>query len=342
MNVFVARKGESVNIVESQMIPVINRLNELNLNTKLAVHSYDKNKYRPSGDIIVYKNIIALSRMDDIDYFYIRTVFEFLKLFCFRWIFNRGFKLLFDFRALVSEESFLLHKSRIRKAVLAQIEKFIYLKADRVHAVSHVLRKHLNSKYGIREVKVIPCCTSKNYLKDIKKSDEIKFVYVGGMSKWQRFDAILDVFKGISEDMKNTSLTVITTRKEHAERLLKDKKIASAEVKSLSHAEVIEDLRKYDFGFLLRDNILLNNVASPIKFIEYISQGLIPIISIGVGDYSELVNSNSIGAVLNLKNKKLDTELLNTLIHDQQIHKKLYELSGEFLWEENINKDFFQ
>ena len=50
-----------------------------------------------------------------------------------------------------------------------------------------------------------------------------------------------------------------------------------------------------DFGLLLRENNIVNNVASPTKFAEYLMAGLPVIISNGIGDFSYFVRFKNVG-----------------------------------------------
>jgi len=149
-------------------------------------------------------------------------------------------------------------------------------------------------------------------------------------------------YKKVSTEITNTSLTIITLDKEQANKSLTSKNITDVEVKSMSQEEVIKDLQNYDFGFLLRDDILLNNVASPIKFVEYISQGVMPIVSKGIGDYSALVEQYSLGIVIDIKEGFLDIDKIKSIMDDKEVHKRLYKISEDYLWENNIDINFFE
>ena len=48
----------------------------------------------------------------------------------------------------------------------------------------------------------------------------------------------------------------------------------------------------------MRDNVLVNNVASPVKVAEYLACGLPIIMTKGIGDYSEDLNREGIGLLL--------------------------------------------
>jgi glycosyltransferase involved in cell wall biosynthesis len=53
-----------------------------------------------------------------------------------------------------------------------------------------------------------------------------------------------------------------------------------------------------DLGLLLRERTLVNEVASPVKFGEYLAAGVPVVITDGVGDLSTLVNDRGVGVVL--------------------------------------------
>lgn len=56
-------------------------------------------------------------------------------------------------------------------------------------------------------------------------------------------------------------------------------------------------------GLLLREKSLVNEVASPTKFAEYMLCGLPCILTEGIGDYSRLAREHDIGTVINDLNK---------------------------------------
>ena len=53
-----------------------------------------------------------------------------------------------------------------------------------------------------------------------------------------------------------------------------------------------------DYGLLIRENSFTNQVASPVKFAEYLCCGLPVIISERLGDYSEFVEKNGCGYII--------------------------------------------
>lgn len=271
------------------------------------------------------------------EWVYLRSPLMFLRFFIYRKRKSFSFKLFYDFRGLVHEESFMRNRNKIRRYVLFQLEKFAYKYADYVGAVSVNMKNVIENLFRSKSrVYVTPCCISE--VKGKNKSGgkgEINFVYVGGLSSWQCFDEILKLYRSISNNIPST-LTIISKQIELAKLKVKDAQVTEVEYKTMSQQEVTKDLINYDFGFLLRENILLNRVASPIKFLEYTSSGVIPIISRNVGDFSEEVVKNKIGIVLDNNNEFNYCELLR-LRDDAEIYGKLKSFSEKYTWDNYVS-----
>jgi len=60
---------------------------------------------------------------------------------------------------------------------------------------------------------------------------------------------------------------------------------------------VVPSLRLCDFGILIREDTVTNQVASPTKYAEYLKAGLKVIISDNIGDMSAEVSANNLGYV---------------------------------------------
>lgn len=266
---------------------------------------------------------------------YCRDFRSFYKYYILRKIFRFDYLIYYDFRGLVSEESFLRNNNKFRKQVLSVIEKNIYRKADLLGAVSNCFAEYLLRKYGFREIQVIPCginhlCLKKRNEKLLEKP--LSFVYVGGLSKWQKFDKIVTIYTQIEQKI-NSSFSIYTPNRLEAKKILLEYKVKNFKIETLSQNELQMKLSDYDFGFLVRDNILLNNVASPVKFLEYTSNGVIPIISDGIGDYSKLVKEKKLGIVLD-RFDKISINEIHNLYNDRKIFDRLFQFSKNYLWHE--------
>ncbi|MCK4662711.1 MAG: glycosyltransferase [Bacteroidales bacterium] len=343
MNFFIAPFRLKEGVIRSQLLNLTNQLNQYNNDNYILINANEKYRLEDKyTNIIYYSNLKDELRKNknDLKFIYTRSIFDFLKVFFAKKINNYKYKIIFDFRGLAYAESFLRNNSKIRSFILLIIEKFAYRKADIIHCVSNSFQEYLVEKFGNRNIKVIPCSVTKNHRKNNKNNSLIKFLYLGGISKWQNYEKTLILYKKIEFELKNCSLTIISNDIEQARKIIINYDIKNFEIKSLKHEEVINELPNYDYGFLLRDNILLNNVSSPIKFIEYISQGVIPIVSKGVGDYSTLVENEKIGIIVDMNKLQIDSLILKNLYQSDEIYEKLYNVSNKYLWK-NTTKNFF-
>ena len=267
---------------------------------------------------------------------YCRIPQIFLKYYMLKKLLGLKYVIYYDFRGLISEESYFRNNNKFKKKILQFVEKIIYKYADHLGTVSNNFAKYLNSKYGYRAVQVTPCGINEVVLKNRQNfslNDEIRFVYVGGLSKWQKFDTIVKIYASI-ENQVRTSLTVYTASQKEAKDILLKHHVKNYNVETLNQKELLKVLPKYDFGFLIRDNILLNQVASPVKFLEYTSHGVIPIISEGIGDYTSLVKENNLGIILNnIINNEIIINEIKKLLNDSSIFQRLFQFSQNFLWE---------
>lgn len=273
------------------------------------------------------------------EWVYIRRPKLFLKYFLLRKVNNYSYKIFYDFRGLSHCESYLRNNSEIRRFIIYNLERYASKKADHLGAVSnklgYVIRNNFKSK---KPLYITPCCISDVKLKEPVMQEQVNFVYVGGLSLWQCFEDVLDAFKSVSKKIPNSTLTIITKQIESAKIKVSEAKLEKVSYKTLTHEQVLEVLPKYDFGFLLRKNIFLNNVASPVKFLEYTSNGVIPIVSSGIGDFSEEAVANKIGLVLNSEKSIIDSDNLFNLLNDPGIYKRMQKFSQQYTWDKYIGK----
>ena len=115
------------------------------------------------------------------------------------------------------------------------------------------------------------------------KETEILFVYSGGMHKWQKIEDAISTFITYAKN-KEAKFLILTLDKEVAQGLI-EKQDENLQNKFIIHSTTNKEVYKYlnaaDIAFLLRDDVVLNQVASPTKLAEYMFCGL-PIISTNV------------------------------------------------------------
>jgi len=64
-----------------------------------------------------------------------------------------------------------------------------------------------------------------------------------------------------------------------------------AEVKYVPLKDLSTEMAKYKYGFMLREKMIINEVATPTKMNSYMAAGVIPIFSNVIGDFTDVFRS---------------------------------------------------
>jgi glycosyltransferase involved in cell wall biosynthesis len=183
--------------------------------------------------------------------------------------------------------------------------------ANAIICVSKVLASRLIERHGVSRSKivVVPCCVdSKRFLDGSREearrrfglTDRFVVVYLGSLEWYQLPHECLRIFKLIKSVRKEAYFLAITTHPERMTAAIKSAGLSMCDytVISLPSHEVPSALKAGDLGLLLRAPHPVNEVASPVKFAEYLAAGLPVVLTPGIGDYSELLVERNLGACL--------------------------------------------
>jgi glycosyltransferase involved in cell wall biosynthesis len=225
-----------------------------------------------------------------------------------------GVRIVYDVRGAVPEE--IGHhakgfKNKAKQWLFTLLERFAITHATRTNAVTDALSEHMAAKYGRRADTRIPCCLpglpvfSGSLRQSMRRSlgfPELAAVYVysGGVSKWQMFDQMVSVFRKIHLKDADARLLVLTPDLEKAAAVLSGQlPDCSYVLKSVKQDDVLSHLVAGDVGFLLREESIVNQVAFPIKFGEYLAAGLSVITSPGLTEIAGIISKEELGLVVN-------------------------------------------
>src|SRR5690606_12687918 len=127
--------------------------------------------------------------------------------------------------------------------------------------------------------------------------ERLVITYCGSMAWYQLPQQALRIFRAIAASEPRAHILAVTTQPDVMRRELAAAQIddRQASVLSVPPPDVSQYLAAGDLGLLLRDDTVVNRVASPVKFGEYLAAGLPVIISEGVGDYSDAVRRHRLG-----------------------------------------------
>ena len=288
----------SLGIIQSQVINKGNHFFSKKYDA-IVYHCNEQNKKKLNDlkieDIRWYRSVFnSILKLPKGSHLYTRNIWEFALMFLFIKIIRRHY-LIYDYRGLASSEFSFNNGNKIKRSIINLFEKLPSKFANEIHTVSLKFKEFLSEHYNTHVNHVVPCLVNKiSSFDNPNINGEIKLIYVGGMNKWQKIEEILVYFNTIQTKL-DCSLTIITGDQEKLKPYLTKYKHLNIQTLSGNNDFVIKELRKHHVGFLFRDDLIFNQVASPVKFLAYITNGVIPIMSNNIGDYSDLTKNLEIG-----------------------------------------------
>ncbi len=199
------------------------------------------------------------------------------------------------------------------KEAIHQWEKQSVLQSDFHIAVSSELVNYWQQRYQYNSNQhvIIPCTLNSGFkahaltAQEINTTrqqigfgdDDIVLVYSGSTAGWQSFDLLKTFLSRVLMAEARVKVLFLSEQDKNVDAL---KALFPGRIlqRFVSHKEVTSILTACDYGILIREKSVTNQVASPTKFAEYLSAGLPVIISEGIGDYSAFVKTHSCGVVL--------------------------------------------
>ena len=195
------------------------------------------------------------------------------------------------------------------------LEQNCVLKSDFRIAVSEKLVGYWKEKLGYDKMAhaVVPCTVNPEKFTQIINEefnerqklqlgfskDDIIFVYSGSSAGWQSFHTLDDFLCNLLKQNQYYKVLFLIDKLPQNLKLLKMHP-GKIKAKNVSKEEVGPILVCCDYGLLIREESITNQVASPVKFAEYLAAGLKVLISENIGDYSDFVINHQCGYVVNL------------------------------------------
>lgn len=221
---------------------------------------------------------------------YIHSVHGYVKLFPFSL---KGKNVSLDFHGTVPEEvAFRGHKllgrffKCLERRLVPKVSNFIYVSDEmrRFYIESYPFiaeRKHLlNPIYP----KNLLAESSEKDAEDLRQElgirpDDVVLVYSGNLQKWQNVDLTIDCMNRIARD--NYFFIFLSGQPNQLKEMIRQRGsqgCARCEVRRVAPEELSKYYEVAHYGFILRDEHLLNRVAAPTKLVEYLHHGLVPIV----------------------------------------------------------------
>jgi hypothetical protein len=225
-------------------------------------------------------------------------------LFCFKKV-----KVVYWIQGDIAEEVYLRSNSKTKKVIIRFLDNIALYVSNYHIYVSDYMREYYAKRIS-REYLVLPCISTLKY--DGSKKESGSYCYIGGLSAWQKIDWVLAYMEKLIMSDHNTKFYLATKDIEKANILLKQYNISeNTIVCSLdSEQEVEAFLSTKKYGFLLREDSIVNNVSSPIKLAEYLSCGISVLISPSITSYATMIEEQQCGRIVRNINEPLDVSAL--------------------------------
>ncbi len=251
-----------------------------------------------------------------------------------------------------------------RQQLYSQLESEILRDSDLVFVVSRVFKQWVQDEYGTpaERIWVTPSSTTIKELpssewrmqkrRELGIGERPVLLYSGSLLSWQRAEDLIRLFARIRLKLPGLFLLMYTKADQQAGDLIRAAGVPAEDfaVRSLSPGEVQGMMSIGDIGALLRHDHLVNNVASPVKFADYLGAGLPVLLAPGVGDASHIVREEQVGCVWEEEREDLDHLVvkLRALLEardDRQRERCRQVAHAHFSWTETVktfNRAFAQ
>lgn len=228
-------------------------------------------------------------------------------------------------------ESFMRHKSKLRRSILNFMDCFVMKKAKMIFYVSRYMQEYYEKLAHTsfeHKAYVMPCFNEVLDKELIEKKDYSKkiFTYVGSLDLWQCFNETVEIYAEIEKRIPDVFFKVLTFNTEKANAMIKEKNIKNYSVACVPKEQVKSELEDATYGFIIRHDIEVNRVATPTKISSYLSAGVLPIYSTCLKDFHAQAHGKAFAYALNPEedidglidfiNSGLDKKLVQQEIED--------------------------
>ncbi|WP_321327968.1 glycosyltransferase [uncultured Ilyobacter sp.] len=240
---------------------------------------------------------------------------------------------------------------------LKMMEKATIQSAKKIVCVSESFKSYIVKMYNFddKNIFVVPSCVPKSYVKYDKKirfklrnnlgiSDRKVIVYAGSAATYQCIEEMIELFGEIIKYdssfyflflVAGTSRSIIRNKFEHLN--IND---SYFRIDSVDHELISDYLMASDYGMIIRNNSLVNVVASPTKILEYLSTGLPIIMTNNIGDFSNTPNQKCILDYDKLKKKEINAseviDILNKVNRDYNFEVCKELITDKYTWEKYL------
>lgn len=208
---------------------------------------------------------------------------------------RRSWKFLFDIRGFWVDERVeggIWRRGGPLYRLGKRSERWLFASADALVTLTHASVPQIEAwlPRPTTRVYVIPTCAAIERYGNVPRRAQPRVTWCGSIGTFYGFDAAVRVADAIGRPF-----TVLTRQVEIARAALGDRE---ADVRSVPHERVPDELAPADIGLCLYSIGFSNLARAPTRFAEYLAAGMVVAVSPGVGDLESLVKEHGVGAVI--------------------------------------------
>ena len=238
-------------------------------------------------------------------------------------------------------------KSYARYLFRLYAEKVAIRKSDLLFCVSERQVEYYKESFGYDNERphiVMPCYNL--HLTETFNPSQYSspsFVYAGNASGWQGVDFMLGVYARVEAVLgERCKLVLLTNDEENFKKKIDENGIKNVEMRFVPLSDLPEELHKYKYGFIIRDESIINQVATPTKMNSYLASYVIPIYSDSVQDFVSNIRLGefSIIAKCPLKQEDVANQIISFENEEKDYGK--FEKYVKDIFDKHYNDDYYK
>lgn len=205
-----------------------------------------------------------------------------------------GHKIILDIHGCVPEENVYQNAPSFNISYFEKEEKRVFEHVKNFVCVSNQMVEFYKNKYPKTKdanyivFPIFSLNTESVYAKSRQDDGVINIIYPGDCAKWQNADLMLSTISCLQSSPKY-KFSIFSKQIETFKELLKKHNCQHIRLETKSQQEIFDEYKNQHFGFILRDDIMVNRISCPTKLIEYMQNGVIPIVlQPEIGDFNQL------------------------------------------------------
>jgi glycosyltransferase involved in cell wall biosynthesis len=342
----------------------LNTTADVNIKKKLELFSFKRHYLKPLFLFDLLRFIIQGKRIisqKNAKIIHAQGLYSAFMAIILKAIISQHVMVVFDIHGLVPQEFVWLKKGRRwgpAYLCLKIIERFCAAQSDYLLCASKSLKEYFEMKYKVNnKIDVIQNISTfpkrdlnelnkvkTNLKKQLNLKNAFVLLHVGSFLQWTDTARSIEIVKKLQEVLPKVFLLIVTyENKTKVSNFLLENQMLQSQflVTHVPHEEIHQFVPVGDLGLIMRDNSLINQVAFPTKFSEYLACGVPILCSSSIQDVAQDVKKYGLGYVLTENALERDT-FLGDVINEANLKKMRLNCIAYFAQELDMIKEKLQ